>query len=297
MKVMSTQGEINNLNKRWADKVHIFTWLWFSVICLITAWGALNRNQGYLSPENGLGYWLGISGGTMMLLLLIYSARKRFRSLVRFFKVSFWFRFHMTLGVLGPVFILFHSNFHLGSLNSTVALSCMLIVAGSGLIGRYFYTRIHFGLYGEKIRLSQVAKDMQVLKEDLKKLAVTEKQLTYLDKIFAEIAEFSSGSTQPSTVWETRKKKKRAKYLVSVLEKFVSHLLDYYGKHPELSLDIKESKRSLKRDTSILDHALHRLPTLIMFERLFSLWHIFHIPFFIMMIITAITHVVVVHMY
>src|SRR5690242_19576910 len=32
----------------------------------------------YITPERGLGYTLGIVGGSMMLLLFTYSARKRF---------------------------------------------------------------------------------------------------------------------------------------------------------------------------------------------------------------------------
>ena len=50
---------------------------------------------------------------------------------------------HMMLGVVGPVLVLFHADFHLGATNSNVALICMLLVAGSGVIGRYIYTRIH----------------------------------------------------------------------------------------------------------------------------------------------------------
>merc|ERR1711879_716280 len=59
-------------------------------------------------------------------------------------------------GVLGPTLILFHSNFSLGSTNSRVALFCMLLVAGSGLIGRYLYSRIHFGLYGKRASLVEL---------------------------------------------------------------------------------------------------------------------------------------------
>ena len=33
------------------------------------------------------------------------------------------------------------------------------------------------------------------------------------------------------------------------------------------------------------------------YERLFGLWHVFHLPFFYMLVVTAIVHVVAVHMY
>ena len=42
---------------------------------------------------------------------------------------------------------------------------------------------------------------------------------------------------------------------------------------------------------------LDKLAGLRLFERLFGLWHVVHIPVFLLMIITAIVHIVVVHWY
>ena len=92
----------------------------------------------------------------MMLLLLLYSARKHVRWLKFLGPTVAWFRYHMILGVLGPLCILYHSNFGLGATNSNVALFSMLTVAGSGLIGRYIYARIHHGLYGSKLSLGEL---------------------------------------------------------------------------------------------------------------------------------------------
>jgi hypothetical protein len=64
------------------------------------------------------------------------------RSLRTFGSVVFWFRLHMTLGLIGPTLILFHANFRLGSLNSNVAMFAMLLVAASGIVGRYLYRKI-----------------------------------------------------------------------------------------------------------------------------------------------------------
>ncbi|MCB2092768.1 MAG: hypothetical protein KDF58_15080, partial [Alphaproteobacteria bacterium] len=99
----------------------------------------------YYSAEEGIGYMLGIIGGTMMLALLLYPLRKRIKFLRVIGSVKVWFGFHMVLGILGPLLILFHANFRLESTNSNVALFSMLIVSGSGVIGRYIYTKIHHG--------------------------------------------------------------------------------------------------------------------------------------------------------
>ena len=110
----------------------------------------------YISPQRGLGYALGIVGGSMMLLLLLYPLRKRVKWLGFMGRMTLWFRVHMVLGVLGPLLVLFHANFHTGATNSNVALACMLVVSGSGLFGRYFYAQIHNGLYGRRATLNEL---------------------------------------------------------------------------------------------------------------------------------------------
>ena len=120
-------------------------------VLIYTGWK--NKHLSNLTPESGAGYWLGIIGGSLMLILLLYPLRKKVRFLNLFGKVKYWFKLHMLFGVLGPVAILFHANFSLGSTNSNVAFFSMAIVASSGLIGRYLYTKIHHGLYGRKANL------------------------------------------------------------------------------------------------------------------------------------------------
>jgi hypothetical protein len=52
----------------------------------------------------------------------------------------------MIMGIGGPLLILMHSTFQVGSLNAAVALYSMLLVAGSGVVGRFIYVRVHRGL-------------------------------------------------------------------------------------------------------------------------------------------------------
>jgi len=130
--------------------------IWCVVVAALIVWGKHAHLERYITPQRGLGYWLGITGGSMMLLLLVYSARKRFSWLRWMGGIPEWFQFHMTLGVVGPLLILFHSNFRLGATNSNVALICMLVVAGSGAVGRYIYTRLHARMDGHEDSLEQL---------------------------------------------------------------------------------------------------------------------------------------------
>lgn len=117
---------------RQAPRLH-WPLLWTIVVMLVLAWGRHAHLERYISPERGIGYWLGIAGGSMMLLLLIYSARKRAAWLRWIGSIPVWFDIHMTLGVVGPILVLFHSNFSLGATNSNVALFSMLLVAEAEL--------------------------------------------------------------------------------------------------------------------------------------------------------------------
>lgn len=132
---------------------------------LYLAWS--HRNDGYLTPESGIGYALGIVGASVMLALLLYPLRKRVRAMRAWGSVAAWFRLHMVLGIVGPVLVIIHSNFEIQSLNAAVALYSMLIVSASGIVGRYIYGRIHRGLYGGKLEAKELIADAQVFREGL----------------------------------------------------------------------------------------------------------------------------------
>jgi hypothetical protein len=115
------------------------------------SWAWIHRAEHVLTPGVGLGYVLGIAGALMMLVLLLYPLRKRVPAMRHWGPASFWFRWHMLLGVIGPTLIIIHSDFDLHSTNATVAFVSMLTVAGSGVAGRYLYGRVHRGLYGQRL--------------------------------------------------------------------------------------------------------------------------------------------------
>jgi len=74
----------------------------------------------YLSPKSGLGYAIGIVGGTLILAQLLYAVRKRVRSLRWLGSVPGWFQTHMMMGIIGPVCILVN-NLAFGMFRSKVS--------------------------------------------------------------------------------------------------------------------------------------------------------------------------------
>ncbi len=233
----------------------------------------------------------------MMLLLLTYSLRKRAKSLRKLFSVQAWFRLHMIFGVVGPVLVIFHSNFRLGSLNSSVAFFSMLLVAGSGLIGRYFYNKIHYSLYGEKIKLGQLRTDFDQLNQTLTKYAVTEKQKSGLNKCNDIIEKSFQRFTQDASFFTQLSYRRKLHSELTFVRKFFHHLEHYHIEHNTEAAAIADIQSQLHLHTSALLKIASRLPNLVIFEKLFSLWHVVHLPIFVLMLITATTHIVVVHMY
>lgn len=251
----------------------------------------------YITPERGVGYTLGIMGGSFMLLLLLYSARKRFRWLAFLGSVAHWFRFHMVLGILGPLCILYHSNFSLGAANSNVALFCMLTVAGSGLIGRYIYSRIHFGLYGRKVNLTELRDGA----EGLRALSGT---VSFLPELVARLERSESkllatgpnlpglGFLKPIAV--------SARTLLArwTLRRYVSAALRAAARtSPTMATQRKRLRRAAAAYIDKRLVATRRVAEFQAYERLFSLWHAFHLPLIFMLVIAAVVHIVAVHVY
>jgi len=258
--------------------------------------GWKNKEFSNLTPESGAGYWLGIIGGSLMLLLLLYPLRKKIRFFELFGKIKYWFKLHMLFGVLGPVAILFHANFSLGSTNSNVAFFSMVIVATSGLVGRYLYAKIHHGLYGRKANLKELRESLKdsrgklgshfsLTKNVIKKIKATERLLLRnRNIIFATL------------LWPFIFI--RTKWIKQSVRKTINKT--YRQLATEKAWD-KRMVRSLSRDANSQVqpylNGLYEMYGFRIFERLFSLWHFLHLPLFIMLVFSGILHVIVVHSY
>src|SRR5882672_2053610 len=123
-------------------------------LLVLVAWQV--SELGYFTSKDDLGYWLGVSGGVMMLALFAYPMRKHLRFMQRLGPLKYWFVVHMVFGIAGPLLILVHSTFKVGSMNAAIALTCMIVVALSGIVGRFLYRQIHRGFLGGKSTLREL---------------------------------------------------------------------------------------------------------------------------------------------
>jgi hypothetical protein len=280
-----------------ARRLLTFDRVFFAVVALLLYVGLTSPTERYITPTRGLGYALGIIGGSLMLLLLVYSLRKRWSWLSFLGSTPAWFRFHMVLGILGPVCILFHSNFGTGATNSNVALFSMLTVAGSGFIGRYFYAHVHYGLYGRKLELNDLragaeklhglSGNMSFLPELVGRIEAAEQRLLATGPQIALL-----GFAKPLVVG-----------LATVRERWRLHryLRRALKAGARTSPVLKTERRRLTRIArGYIDRRLaasKRVAEFAGYERLFSLWHALHIPLIFMLIIAAVIHVIAVNVY
>jgi hypothetical protein len=271
--------------------------LFFSGVVVTLYRGWIDRNDLSRTAESGLGYALGIIGGVLMLLLLLYPLRKRARFMRRLGPVKWWFRSHMILGIVGPLCILFHCSFHLGALNSNVSLLCMSLVASSGLIGRYLYSKIHYGLYGRKATLQELLQDSSFFKGLL--VTALAQAPRYSERLHA--VERDALSSHQGVL-----RRLSSIVIFNVQSYWIGFSLGRLLKRA-LQVEIQQNGgdrramgqklRSQRQQLSEYLATLRKVNQLAFYDRLFSWWHVLHLPLFLMLLVSGIVHVVAVHLY
>src|SRR6059058_1814488 len=253
--------------------------------------------QGYFHPGDDVGYWLGVAGASMMLLLFSYPIRKHFRFARSWGHVKGWFLVHMCLGVGGPLLILLHSTFHIGSLNAGVALFSMVIVALSGVVGRFLYARVHRGLQNEQVGLGELQARAGLDREEARSKLAFAPRVEELLKAFEETeleakpgwaTWFRQVLLLPAKQWYVYRR------CVHALHRPMRRL----GKHSRWSRDeVHHHERLARKLVRRYLTAVVRVAQYTAYERLFSLWHVAHIPFVYVLVLSAVVHIVAVHAY
>lgn len=278
---------------------HAVNWplVGYGVLVLAIGVGWLLRGDEIVDPEEGLGYWLGIVGGTLMLLLLFYPASKKSKLLQRMGLIKHWFRIHMIFGLVGPLLVLYHCNFSADAINSKVALYSMLAVAGSGVVGRYIYARIHRGLYGKRTNIEELREEIAnsisgksgvavILPEFAEELHSISEELLG-DKYTKKVG------IRKSLLWTVKHAYVRARLSFKIWKELRARAVDSEA----IRQNSKELRRSANQYAKTQVGLMRQVAQLSFYERLFSLWHIFHMPLFLLLVVSALAHVLAVHMY
>lgn len=231
------------------------------------------RHEDYwtLKPGGSRGHLLGIVGSSLMVAMLVYSVRKRTKALRGAGKLRDWLDFHIFCGVIGPLLVVLHSSFKVHGL---VALSfwSMVVVALSGVLGRYLYLQIPRTRAGDQLSLKEV--------EELNADLTRHLQEELGEEPLKELESLAAGGLQPGTP------------LLPLLLRMPIEgirlrwrLRSFRGRHrgsTELTRAIRQ-KALLQR----------RLLLWSRLQELFHHWHVLHKPFAVVMYVFMIVHIAV----
>jgi dihydropyrimidine dehydrogenase (NAD+) subunit PreT len=93
----------------------------------------------FLKPSGLWGHGVGILATLFMLLNFVYPLRKRLPFWKGKGSIVPWLRFHVFVGIMSPIIILFHTAFQWGNQLATTTYLSVVVVVTTGLVGRYIY--------------------------------------------------------------------------------------------------------------------------------------------------------------
>jgi thioredoxin reductase/ferredoxin len=142
-------GRLASPRREWAAAIALFL-LGALVVSALAIVGyryyLLPRALRYGSPDHALlkpsglwGHGIGILATAFMLSNFLYPLRKRLRFWKGKKSIGPWLRFHVFVGIMSPLTILFHTAFQWGNQLATTTYISLMVVVGTGLVGRYIY--------------------------------------------------------------------------------------------------------------------------------------------------------------
>ena len=234
-----------------------------------------------VKPGGLRGHGLGIVGTLMMIVMLVYSIRKRYRILNKLGSIRVWLNYHIFLGITGPLFVVLHSSF---KLNGIVAISfwSMVAVALSGGLGRYLYMQIPRTITGAEINLKKTEEIYQkTSREVFADYRIDETYITKIENMIIGRIDAAKGSlgilftlvlSDLFLPLRMRRAKKRIMRLTGVSKKKARILVVHIKK-----------KAILHRQIALWQHI----------NNLFHYWHVIHKPFAVVMYLIMIVHVII----
>ena len=269
-----------------------------SIVMIAMAWWVYikaSANELDYKPGVGFGYYLGLVGGVMMLLMLLYPVRKHMQFARNWGPLRYWFMLHMIFGIGGPVLVLFHSTFHVRSLNAGVALYSMLLVAASGIIGRFIYKRIHHGLYGRKSNLEELQQAVDANQDKVSKVNAVLMEATGIGEKLKQFRMTAIDQKRGLVVraWKFitlgLQRRKLASHCRQELRRAAAQLAKAQGWDRQQQ---EQHYLEVSRDAEGYLRAVQQAAQFSSYERLFRLWHILHSPFVWLLAISGIVHVI-----
>jgi hypothetical protein len=270
------------------DRFHTVTVALLSLaVAVLAAWALGHGLDYYATPfadrphhpdfrafrsAGDVSHGLGILGSAMVLVMLLYSVRKRARFARGWGDRVVWLRYHIFLGVAGPALITLHTAFKIGGLVA-VSYWSMMAVAFSGILGRYLYQQIPLNMLGDALTPQEIDEQGEAMLVELAGIhGLDQRALGELERLAVGRLEHRSSAS--------------ALLLLPTLNFRLRRELQVWT--PTLSPPLSPGGRNLARRWVLLVRRLHLFHTM---RDLFHWWHVVHKPFTAIMILVMMVHV------
>ncbi|MBI1912574.1 MAG: hypothetical protein HYS21_11315 [Deltaproteobacteria bacterium] len=330
------------LGKAIKKKPYVFEWVLISLVIVILALGGYEsvtqknypglsflsvlHSFGYLKPypilyEPSKGIWhpIGWVGSGMMVVMMLYSVRKRFSFLNSFGSMRNWLHAHMFLGIVGPVLVTLHTTFKFHGLIAT-SFYCMIVTMVFGIIGRYIYVQIPRGISGAELGAKEIEKEVEELDKEfgatlsrahltnlLDELGVKDPN-RFLKAVEGERPEGASAGTGTlsSLVNEIQAANDASKYkstplaLFSMVKADIINIFRVMRFKRMLRDTYKVERRKRKEVVAVLKKKavlIRRKNFLFTSHKLLHHWHVLHVPLAAVMFLIMFLHIMIYYMF
>ena len=235
----------------------------------------------FLKPSGWIGQSAGLVAFALFLFLWLYPIRKRIKGAPFLGPVPRWLDAHIVAGALVPFAAALHAGFRFTGLIG-LGYASMLVVALSGLVGRYVYLRIPRGRAGLELTREQAsAERREILGELVDSTGLDPRQLVDL---LRPVPVPAAAGVLRTFVCLMRDDLDRRRAIRKLLSRCGVQRAKQGRARLRLVATLARREMALAQQVRALDAT----------SRVFRLWHAFHLPFAIMAFLAVTVHVVVV---
>jgi hypothetical protein len=239
-----------------------------------------NMMHDQFKPGGLWGHGLGIIGSSMVLLLFLYSARKRQRFGLRAGRLSRWLDVHIMFGILGPLLITLHTAMKFHGLVS-ISYYSMVVVALSGVFGRYVYMQIPRDTRGDAMSMGQVRSRIDEVRGSLIDRLPPD-IVAGVDRFVGEVRDHRSSGL--AALFQAARADLVRPWRLRRLKRYLRRGKTHVSEH-----EIRQIVRLAKEEAMLV----RRMARMDAMTRTLHYWHVFHKPFAYIMITIMMIHVAV----
>lgn len=231
-------------------------------------------------PGGKVSHGLGVLGSLMMILLLLYSLRKRTRIFNGWGLLSHWLNIHIFFGIVGPLLVILHTTFKLNGLVS-VSFWSMVAVALSGVFGRFIYIQIPRNIAGIELNKDDAKRMSDSLKNNIiQKYQLNEREFVALEKFIGVY--FTTDSFFKS--------------LMSLIfvDVYLFFKKRFIYRRIRIRFNIPRDQIKTLVNLTVQQAKLERrIQFWNQIQQIFHYWHVIHKPFAVVMYLIMIVHVAI----